>query len=110
MPRRIADPYNYAFLAPMQPLNQFMTLSAYVLGLSQVVLFVNFFVSLFRGKKAVNNPWEANTLEWTTTSPPPEHNFDVKPVVYHGPYEYSSPLVKEDWLPQNQALAGSAAD
>jgi len=110
MPRRIADPYNYAFLAPMQPLNQFMTLSAYVLGLSQVVLFTNFFVSLFRGKKAVNNPWEANTLEWTTTSPPPEHNFDVEPVVYHGPYEYSSPMVKEDWLPQNQALAGSAAD
>jgi len=110
MPRRIADPYNYAFLTSLQPMNQFMTISAYILGLSQLVLFGNFFAGLFWGKKATNNPWEANTLEWTTTSPPPEHNFDTDPVVYHGPYEYSSPMVKEDWLPQNQALAGSAAD
>ena len=110
MPRRIADYTNYAFLAPLQGLNQFMTISAYVLALSQLVLFVNFFYSLFRGQKAADNPWEANTLDWATTSPPPEHNFAVTPVVYRGPYEYSSPEVAEDWLPQNRALAGAAPE
>jgi cytochrome c oxidase subunit 1 len=84
-----------------------MTLSAYVLALSQLVLFGNFFYSLFRGQKAADNPWQANSLEWATSSPPPEHNFHAEPVVYHGPYEYSSPEVAEDWLPQNHALDGA---
>ena len=110
MPRRIADYTNYAFLAPLQGLNQFMTISAYVLALSQLVLFVNFFYSLFRGQKAADNPWEANTLDWATTSPPPEHNFAVTPVVYRGQYEYSSPEVAEDWLPQNRALDGATPE
>jgi cytochrome c oxidase subunit 1 len=87
-----------------------MTISAYVLALSQLVLFANFFYSLFRGQKATDNPWEANTLEWATTSPPPEHNFHAAPVVHRGPYEYSSPEASEDWLPQDRAVAGAAAD
>jgi cytochrome c oxidase subunit 1 len=110
MPRRIADYTAYNFLAALQPLNQFMTLSAYVLALSQLVLFGSFFYSLFRGKKAADNPWEANTLEWATTSPPPEHNFLSEPVVYRGPYEYSSPEVAEDWLPQNRSLDGAGPE
>jgi len=101
MPRRIADYTNYSYLSQVQGINQFMTIAAYLLGLAQIILIANFFVSLARGKKAVNNPWNANTLEWATTSPPPEENFHTDPVVYRGPYEYSSPLVKEDWLPQN---------
>jgi cytochrome c oxidase subunit 1 len=48
-------------------------------------------------------------LEWTTPSPPPHGNFDVTPTVYRGAYEYSSPEVKEDWLPQNLPLPRSAA-
>jgi cytochrome c oxidase subunit 1 len=59
-------------------------------------------VSLFRGQKAGNNPWQANTLEWITPSPAPHLNFKVIPTVYRGPYEYSSPETKEDWFPQNQ--------
>ena len=110
MPRRIADPYNYNFLSQLQPLNQFMTISAYVLALSQIVLFANFFVSLYRGKKATDNPWQANSLEWMTTSPPPLENFHTVPVVYRGPYEYSSPQVTEDWLPQAQELAAATTD
>jgi cytochrome c oxidase subunit 1 len=50
------------------------------------------------------NPWEANTLEWSIPSPPPFHNFDVIPTVYRGPYEYSSPVVEEDYLPQPHLL------
>ncbi len=50
------------------------------------------------------NPWKANSLEWTIPSPPPHHNFDVIPTVYRGPYEYCSPVVEEDYLPQPEQL------
>ena len=96
MPRRIADPYNYQLFAPLQGLNQFMTISAYVLASAQLILLANILISVFRGKKATDNPWEATTLEWATSSPPPEENFDVIPTVYRGAFEYSSPEVSED--------------
>jgi cytochrome c oxidase subunit 1 len=103
MPRRIADPYTYQFLAPLQPLNQFMTYSAYVLGAAQLIFAANFIYSLFKGKRAEANPWHANTLEWVAASSPPlpHGNFETVPTVYRGPYEYSSPEVEEDWYPQN---------
>ncbi len=107
MPRRIADPYQYQLFAPLQPLNQFMTASAYVLGAAQLILAANLAWGLFRGRRAVDNPWEANTLEWQTNSPPPLENFHAIPTVYRGPYEYSSPEVPEDWLPQNRYLDGA---
>jgi len=50
------------------------------------------------------NPWKANTLEWTISSPPPHENFPEIPTVYRGPYEYSSPVVEEDWLSQVKQL------
>ena len=58
------------------------------------------------GYDAGTNPWEANSLEWVaTTSPPLAHgNFEELPTVYRGPYEYSSPAVEEDWLPQTTVL------
>jgi cytochrome c oxidase subunit I len=59
---------------------------------------------LFGGKRATENPWQANTLEWVAPSPPPHGNFVTTPVVYRGPYEYSSPEVEEDWLSQARRL------
>ncbi len=53
------------------------------------------------GKKAGNNPWLANTLEWQAPSPPPHGNFAELPRVYRGPYEYSHPDRKDDYWPQN---------
>jgi len=104
MMRRIANPMQYEFLKPLEPLNQFITLSAILLLLSQLFFVINFFMSLARGKAAERNPWQANTLEWTTTSPPPHENFSTTPTVHRGPYEYSSPESAEDWLPQDQPL------
>ncbi|MFQ5858371.1 MAG: cbb3-type cytochrome c oxidase subunit I, partial [Anaerolineae bacterium] len=105
MMRRIYNPTQYEFLAPLQPINVFITISAIVLGLGQIPFVINFFWSLFAGKKAELNPWQANTLEWTAPSPPPHGNWGEKiPVVYHGPYEYSVPDVAEDYLPQDSPL------
>jgi cytochrome c oxidase subunit 1 len=107
--RRIYNPTQYEFLLPLQHWNVFITISALILGASQIFFLINFFWSLFAGKKADRNPWQANTLEWVAASPPPHGNFEAQPVVYRGPYEYSSPEVKEDFLPQNRQLTGAAA-
>ena len=109
MMRRIANPMQYEFLKPLEPLNQFITISAILLLLSQLFFVINFFMSLVRGKAAERNPWQANTLEWTTTSPPPHENFSTIPTVYRGPYEYSSPDAAEDWLPQDRPLSAPQA-
>ncbi len=51
-----------------------------------------------------DNPWEANSLEWETTSPPIFTNFEHIPTVYRGPYEFGSPVVEKDYLPQVEKL------
>ena len=103
-PRRLADPYNYPYLEHLLPLNQFITYSALLMGFAQFLLIGNFVYSIFKGPKAGRNPWNANGVEWTAPSPPGHGNFDIPPVVYRGPYEYSSPLVEEDFLPQTRFL------
>jgi cytochrome c oxidase subunit 1 len=102
--RRIYDPTQYEFLQPLQPINTFITISAFLLFTTQLIFAVNFIVSWFRGAKASANPWNDTGLEWTTPSPPPHGNWEETPTVYHPPYEFSSPLVEEDYLMQSQRL------
>jgi cytochrome c oxidase subunit 1 len=104
--RRIPDPTVYEFLrgSGIVWMNQFMTYCAFALGLSQLILVVNFFYSMVAGPRASANPWKANSLEWSTASPPPHYNFDVLPRVFHPPYEYSVPGAEEDYLPQTSPL------
>jgi cytochrome c oxidase subunit 1 len=108
--RRIYNPMQYEFLHALQPINVLITIGAIGLGLSQLVFVVNYFGTLIAGKKAERNPWHANTLEWEAPTPPPHGNFPGPlPTVYRGPYEYSSPLVEEDYLPQAKRLDGQVA-
>ncbi len=100
--RRIANPMQYEFLQPLQGINVFITMSAFVLGTAQILLLVNVFWSIFRGKVAERNPWQANTLEWHAPTPVPHGNFVTIPQVSRGPYEYSVPGAEKDWLPQAQ--------
>jgi cytochrome c oxidase subunit 1 len=100
--RRIYDPYQYPFLKHLQGINEFITVSALILGTSQIIFFVNFFWSAFRGKKATENPWNANGLEWTTASPPPHGNWPGEiPEVHRWPYDYSVPGVAADHVMQH---------
>jgi cytochrome c oxidase subunit 1 len=105
--RRIYDPTQYEFLQPYQPMNKFITISAILLFVVQLPFIVNFFWSLFRGKKADINPWQDNGLEWTVPSPPPHGNFAMTPTVYRGPYEFSLPGAEADYLPQDAPPSGS---
>jgi cytochrome c oxidase subunit I len=99
--RRLYDPYQYEFLKNLQPINQFITISAFVLGSSQVIFFINFFWSAFKGEKASENPWHANGLEWTTASPPPHGNWPGEiPEVHRWPYDYSVPGADKDHVMQ----------
>jgi cytochrome c oxidase subunit 1 len=104
--RRIYDPSEYDFLQRFQGMNTFISISAFLLFLAQIPFIINFFWSLFKGRKAEQNPWKDNGLEWTVPAPAPHGNFDVAPTVYHGPYEYSHPEAEEDYLPQNVPLNG----
>jgi len=107
--RRIYNPMQYEFLAPIQWWNEFITVGIICLALGQIFFVINFFWSLVAGKVAERNPWHANTLEWVAPSPPPHGNFDAIPTVHHGPYEYSLPDMQEDWLPQDRPLGRKAA-
>ena len=99
--RRLYDQTQFAHAKPTQPLNVFISICAWSLALSQIPFIINFFVSLFFGKKVDQNPWQATTLEWAAPSPPPHGNFEHEVKVYRGPYEYSVPGQKEDFLPQH---------
>jgi len=81
MPRRV---YTYPDHPGWAMMNLTSTIGAFVIGISVLVLLTNIVVSLRGGEPAGDNPWNAWTLEWATTSPPPEHNFDAVPPV-HGP-------------------------
>jgi cytochrome c oxidase subunit I len=104
--RRIMDITAGALEKPLLPLNQFITLSALVLGAVQIIFVINFLVSLFRGKVCDRNPWGSNTLEWSAPSPPPHGNFETIPVVYRGPYEYVETPEHGDHLPQTLKVDG----
>jgi cytochrome c oxidase subunit 1 len=78
MPRRI---YTYEADRGWGTLNLIVSLGAAFQAAGVLVLVWNILRSLWKGKRAGNDPWDAWTLEWTTTSPPPEYNFAELPVV-----------------------------
>jgi len=83
MPRRVAM-YDPSFTN----LNVICTIGSYILAVSTIPFLVNAIWSWMYGPKAGDNPWEALTLEWMTTSPPAIENFEVLPVLATGPYDY----------------------
>ncbi len=110
MQRRLYDPNVYGTFKHLLPVNRFISYSAFTLFFGQLFFVVNFFHSVFAGKRAEQNPWGVGTLEWAnTTSPPPHHNYDVVPQVVNGPHEFNHPDVKDkDWLGQAEPLPDGA--
>ncbi|MHB1431981.1 MAG: cytochrome c oxidase subunit I [Streptosporangiaceae bacterium] len=86
-PRRV---FEYALR--LQGLNDWVSISSYVLGFSILLFVINFVWStVVARERETGNPWDARGLEWQVPSPPPAHNFEHIPVVLSGPYEYGDP-------------------
>jgi cytochrome c oxidase subunit 1 len=100
-PRRYSElSESAAYIQQLIPLQRFITYAAMFLIAGQLVFLWNLFVSLRKGQAATANPWQATTLEWSTSSPPPHRNFEPDlPVVYRGPYEFL-PREGSDFAPQ----------
>jgi cytochrome c oxidase subunit 1 len=78
MPRRISS---YEFDRGWGDWNSLATVGAFTIASGVALFLINFVVSMRAPKNAPADPWEGNTLEWATSSPPPVHNFDVVPEV-----------------------------
>jgi cytochrome c oxidase subunit I+III len=98
MPRRV---YTYPDIAYWGVMNMFSTVAALVLFLGFVLLMLNVVLSLMAGDRAGDNPWNAGTLEWATSSPPPPYNFANIPLVTHAEPVWRTP----DTLPVLGGLA-----
>ena len=105
VPRRYLTNDTFPMFDNLQDINVVITVFAILGALAQVVFLFNFFYSVFRGRKATQNPWKANTLEWTA---PVEHihgNWPgALPTVERWPYDYSKPGYEEDFVPQTVPL------
>ena len=101
LPRRYYTNTAFPMFDDLADINVLVSYFAIIGGIAQVVFIFNFFYSAVRGKKSVQNPWRANSLEWTT---PVEHihgNWPGEiPEVHRWPYDYSKPGAAEDFVPQ----------
>lgn len=107
VPRRYYANTAYDQFNVFVDMNQFITIAAIVGGMAQLLFLYNFFYSIFKGTRSVQNPWKSNTLEWTA---PVEHihgNWPGEiPHVYRWAYDYSKPGADDDFIPQNVPDAG----
>jgi len=102
VPRRYYAFTEFPFMEKWVSVNLLITWAAIVAGIGQVAFLWNFFSSIRTGKKAEQNPWKSNTLEWTTPVRHIHGNWPGEiPTVHRWPYDYSKPGHHEDFIPQN---------
>jgi len=105
-PRRYYSWTNFDAFSSYTDLNMFVSIAAIVTVTAQFIFLFNFFYSMFRGRKAPQNPWRSNTLEWTAPIEPGHGNWPGEiPTVYRWPYDYSKPGAEEDFIPQHIPLS-----
>ncbi len=104
MPRRYYDFSNWESFKQFGALNEFISVVAMIVFAAQLLFVVNFFYSIFKGRKLTSlNPWQANTLEWTTPLRPGHGNWPGEiPEVHRWAYDYAKEGANgEDFIPQN---------
>ena len=103
LPRRYYDYSGWESFKQFDSLNRMITVAAIIVFAVQILFVVNFFYSIFKGRKvAGNNPWQANTLEWTTPLVPGHGNWTGEiPAIHRWPYDYSKD--GRDFIPQTEA-------
>jgi len=88
MPRRVS-----AYNPSLQGLNVWVSISAFVIGLSMLVFLANVLYSMILARvPAEANPWDSKSLEWQLPTPVPVNNFERIPTIENDPYEYGTPL------------------
>jgi len=106
VPRRYYAFTEFESMKRWLSVNVFITWAAIMSACAQVAFLYNFIHSIFWGKKTIQNPWQANTLEWTA---PIEHFhgnwYGEIPTVYRWPYDYSKPGAEEDFILQTTPLS-----
>ena len=106
VPRRYYAFTEFEFMHKWVSVNVLITCAAIAAAIGQIAFLWNFFSSIYRGKKATQNPWDSNTLEWTT---PVEHihgNWPGElPTVYRWAYDYSKPGHEDDFIMQTVPLS-----
>ena len=104
MPRRYYDYSNWESFKMFGGLNEFISVVAMIVFAAQLLFIFNFFYSIFKGRKVTSkNPWNANTLEWTTPIKPVHGNWPGEiPEVHRWPYDYSKD--GRDFIPQTEPI------
>ncbi|MBL0328070.1 MAG: cbb3-type cytochrome c oxidase subunit I [Bacteroidetes bacterium] len=111
VPRRYYSNSAFPMFDNLIDINVFITAFAALAAAVQLVFLFNFFYSMFRGPKSEQNPWNANTLEWTTPMAHTHGNWPgALPVVHRWPYDYSKPGKDQDFVPQTVPLAEGEVD
>jgi cytochrome c oxidase subunit 1 len=103
LPRWYYNHNSYESFSHLGDLSKFISTVAVIVFISQVFFIINFFWSMYKGRKVTEaNPWEANTLEWTTDEMLPIHgnwSGDI-PTVHRWPYDYSKD--DREFIPQTE--------
>ncbi len=111
VPRRYYTNEFFPVFEKIQDINQIVTVFAVIGVLSQIIFFINFFYSMRKGQVADQNPWKANTLEWTTKLVPGHGNWEGPlPVVHRWAYDYSKPGKDTDFVPQTVPMEPGEMD
>jgi len=111
VPRRYYDNTAFPMFDNLVDVNVLITMFAILAAIAQIFFLFNFFYSMFRGPKAEQNPWDANTLEWTTPMANIHGNWPGPlPEVHRWPYDYSKPGVEADFVMQTVPLAEGELD
>jgi cytochrome c oxidase subunit 1 len=105
LPRRYYENSAFPMFDGLTDINSIITFFALAGAVIQTMFLFNFFYSIFKGTKSSQNPWKANTLEWTTPIERIHGNWpgDI-PEVHRWPYDYSKPGADDDFIQQNIPL------
>ena len=111
LPRRYYSFTAFPMFDNLVDINIFITTFAMLAAFVQIIFMFNFIYSIFRGPKSEQNPWNSNTLEWTTPMENTHGNWPGKlPVVHRWPYDYSKPGKAHDFVPQTVPLEEGEVD
>ncbi len=108
LPRRYYSNSAFPMFDDLVEINEVITVFAIIGGLAQFIFLFNFFYSIFKGSRSGQNPWRANSLEWTTPEERIHGNWPGEiPEVHRWPYDYSKPgkdgeyvIPGQDFVPQ----------